>query len=251
MKPIPKPLFWNAYSFSKKISIYKNYLGKEYSIYVDKLSAKEIAISYGIKVAPLIKVLKNTDDIIQDDLKTGYILKASHGSGWNIFLNETQNVEEIKSQLKYWNKPYTKYNEVQYKFITPKFFIEQQIVDKYLKRSGSLVYMIRCIYGNPIPNIRVRYDQKVNSYNFAWEQIEKFELDIKIEKPKYLSEMINYAKDMSKQFEFVRMDFFIDENDDIYFSEYTFTPGAGHSMNSQMLEMVDSSYWKSFCHKNV
>lgn len=251
MKPIPKPLFWNAYSFSKKISIYKKYLGKEYSAYIDKLSAKDIAISYGIKVAPLVRVLKDVDDVTQDDLKSGYLLKASHGSGWNIFLNETQSIEEIKTKLKNWNKPYNKYNELQYNFITPKFFIEEQIVDKYLKRSGSLVYMIRCIYGNPIPNVRVRYNQKVNSYNFAWKPIEKFELDIKIEKPKHLTEMINYAKGMSKQFEFVRMDFFIDENDDIYFSEYTFTPGAGTSMNSQMLEIVESSYWKSFKDKNI
>jgi len=37
------------------------------------------------------------------------------------------------------------------------------------------------------------------------------------EKPKNLDKMIEYAEKLSKNFEFVRMDFYIDKNDDIYY----------------------------------
>jgi hypothetical protein len=247
MKPIPKPLLWGTYTFSKKISIYKQYLGEYHAQYVDKLSAKKIASDYGVQVAPLIRILESPDDITKDDLKTGWILKASHGSGWNIILNEDLDIKKIKQTLHSWNKTFDANNERQYKSILPRFFIEEIITDKYLKQSGSFSYLIRCIYGNPIPNIRVRtFDGKVNSYDLNWKQIDPPQIPIQIGKPKRLNEMIELAKKMSKQFEFVRMDFYIGENDVIYFSEYTFTPSAGYAIKSRQTEQFDSAYWPRF-----
>ena len=44
--------------------------------------------------------------------------------------------------------------------------------------------------------------------------------------PDFFDEMLNMAKDLSKDFPFVRVDFFL-ANDRYYFAELTFTPGAG------------------------
>ena len=44
--------------------------------------------------------------------------------------------------------------------------------------------------------------------------------------PVFFSQMLEMAKDLSKDFPFVRVDFFL-ANDRYYFAELTFTPGAG------------------------
>lgn len=50
-------------------------------------------------------------------------------------------------------------------------------------------------------------------------------------RPKCLEEMIQYAARLSMGIPFVRVDFFvIDEH--VYFSEFTFTPGAGYGLFS-------------------
>lgn len=242
MNPIPKPVNWNLLPMYEKVSIYTKFLGPEIAPYIDKLSAKEIAAPYGVKVAPLVRVLKDINDIHQEDLKSGHILKAAHGCKWNIDLNETLNTEDIKKKLREWNRPYIDHGEPQYKFLTPKFYIEERITDKYLGKKDSLVYHIRCIYGTPIPIVRIRHSSgKANTYTFSWEPLQAVELHVKLEKPKNLDQMIEFASKMSKDFEFVRMDFYVDENDDIYFSEYTFTPSAGTKINCPAIE--SPSHW--------
>ena len=47
--------------------------------------------------------------------------------------------------------------------------------------------------------------------------------DIKFEKPKYLDLMLKYAKKLSAEFAFVRVDFY-EFNEKIYLGELTFTP---------------------------
>ena len=50
-------------------------------------------------------------------------------------------------------------------------------------------------------------------------------MDEKIQKPKKLKELQKYAKILSSDFCYVRMDFYIIDNE-IYFGEYTFTPAC-------------------------
>ena len=40
--------------------------------------------------------------------------------------------------------------------------------------------------------------------------------------------MLNNARILSNRFEFVRIDYYIDNNNDIYFSEFTFSPAGGN-----------------------
>jgi hypothetical protein len=105
------------------------------------------------------------------------------------------------------------------------------------------VYHIRCFYGTIAPYIRVRHDKKGNNYDLSWNLLETPEIKFTIEKPVHLDKMIAFATSMSKQFEFVRMDFYVDIHDDIYFSEYTFTPNAGMRIDSNIIEIESSKYW--------
>jgi len=241
--PIPKPDNWISLQFHQKISIYKKFLGAEIAPYVDKLSAKQIASSFGVKVAPLVRILKDVDDITDQDLKEGWILKAAHGCRWNIWLKPSMSLIAIKQQLKDWNVPYRPLDEPHYKHIVPRFYIEERLADKCFGITNSLSYQIRCVYGTVIPIIRAWYHDAGNTYDIAWNQLEAPQIPQNIPKPVQLDKMLEYASAMSKSLEFVRIDFYVDEHDDIYFSEYTFTPRGGLSTNLHSLEVVASKYW--------
>ena len=50
--------------------------------------------------------------------------------------------------------------------------------------------------------------------------------DVKIEKPKHLDKMLNFARQLAQEETFVRIDFY-SIDDKIYFGEFTYTPGSG------------------------
>ena len=70
--------------------------------------------------------------------------------------------------------------------------------------------------------------------------------DIKftINKPNELDKMINLSRILSKPFEFVRIDFYISKNSDIYFCEFTFTPNSGFQVYSDDIEFKLGTLWK-------
>lgn len=228
---IQKPKNWNQMAFYQKIAYYGRFLTKEHSIYVDKLKAKEIVKEIcgdAICVPRVVRVIENIEDINESDLNEMYIIKGSHGCKYNININQKTTVDYVKKQLKSFNSIFNPYkNEKQYTFLTPQFFIEEKIDDFYTGRSGKAgVFMIRCIYGNPV-SIGVIVDNKMNNYDIDWNPI-NIEMKIDINDIKEdVSRMIELSKKLSAPFEFVRMDFYLDKKRDIYFSEFTFTPSGG------------------------
>jgi hypothetical protein len=242
---IDKPLNWNLIYFNQKIKYYGENLTEKFSYFVDKLTVKNI-ITYicgnKIKTANVIKILKDIDDINLDDLKENYILKSSHASGWNLKLDNQIDIFKIKFNLKNWNKIYSLEKEKQYSYLKPRFFIEEIIDDKYLGKNGNAyIYMIRCIYGKPLC-INIKLNDKQNYYTIDWKPFYENELGY-FDKPKNLSLMLEIASILTRPFEFVRLDFHIDKNDDIYFSEYTFTPNGGNKVFSNQLEYTLGKEW--------
>ena len=221
---------WSNLPLFKKILLYKKRLGKSESKYVDKLEVKNIVkdiLGDEIQVANVIRVLSDYKDIKEEDLNDNYIIKATHGSGWNIDLEKNKDINVIISKLKSWsNKKLTHLGEMQYKYMEPRFFIEEKIIDKFLGRTGNaIVYMLRCIHGNPV-TFTVKKGDLANSYDINLKILKPLEFEFDISKID-IEKLKNFAKILSKPFEFVRMDFYIDINDKIYLSEYTFTPAAG------------------------
>ena len=248
IKKIIKPNNWNELLLCQKIKYYGTQLDEEYSKYVDKLNAKEIVKSKCgdlIKIAKVKKLMKNYDDLILDDIKTNCIIKTTHASGWNISINanDDNNLLEIIEKLKSFNKIYGQGDmEKQYNYIKPRYFIEELIKDKYLK-DEVLDYMVRCINGEPISmSVQQKSIGKQNSYNNNWDLIISPQL-FKIPKPVKFNELFNLSRLLSKGFEFVRIDFFIDINDDIYFSEFTFTPAGGNPIFSYNIEKEFGKLW--------
>lgn len=245
-----KPSNWKNLMLFEKIQYYGLCLNENYSKYVDKINAKEIVkeiCGENVKVTKILKLLKQPHAICFNDLVEDCIIKSSHGSSWNIPIKKRNitytNMVEIRKKLNSWNKVYSK-SEKQYIFIKPRFFIEETIDDKYYGKTGNaLVYMVRCIYGKAITiSPYLKNEDKISNYDVSWNLIYKNELP-HIEKPKNIDKMIEYAELLSKPFEFVRIDFYIDKNDDLYFSEYTFTPKGGNITFTKELEKKLGEYW--------
>jgi hypothetical protein len=240
-----------------------NKLNKNFSIYVDKLQAKRIVkhmCGNKIKVPRTVRLLKNYEDITEDDLNTNYIIKAAHSSGCNVVITPyiKNNVSYIKNRLKKHNRIYIGKNEIQYSYLKPTFFVEEIIDDKQFGKNGNAItYMLRCIHG--IPYTMTLLDKKKNMqqhYLFNenktlklvqmnYEELHqlKFNYHIDVPKQNLIDKMYNLASTLSKPFEFVRIDFYIGKDDDIYFSEFTFTPGCGWRNFSMDVEIKLGKYW--------
>ena len=95
-------------------------------------------------------------------------------------------------------------------------------------------YKIFCFHGEP-KFIEVDYDRyfghKLNVYDLDWNFIDFYmtspnDPNVKIPRPLKLEKMLEFARILSKGDVFTRVDFYSVDND-IYFGELTYTPGAG------------------------
>lgn len=232
---------WSELPFYKKINIYGRQLTNFHARYVDKIEAKKIIqeIAPELKVAKLIRILENPDDITDEDIKKDRIIKSAHGSAWNIYL--PNDITFIKNKLNGWNnKYYSSHIEKQYSFIQPRFFIEEVIKDK-LVSDNLMTYMVRCIKGEPV-SLGVKYKNYINNYTLNWTDLIKQKIQFKINKPEELEFILEISRKLSKPFEFVRIDYFIG-TDGVYFSEYTFTPNGGRPVFPNDLEYSLGKLW--------
>lgn len=246
MRPIRKPSNWNSLPFCAKIEYYGTQLDESYAPYVDKLEAKRIVktICPSLNVANVIRVLESPDDISEADFCADHILKSSHGSGWNILLDPSLEVSQVRQQLHAWNQVFST-TQKQYSFLKPRFFIEERVNDFYTGSSGkAAVFMFRCIRGVPV-SVGVRLihgDTRQNSYTPSFQLMEP--PMFAFEKPSAWKDMLQYAKNLSQPFEFVRVDFYLNKQNKVYFSEFTFTPANGYPVYSMQLEHQLGRHWK-------
>ena len=184
---------------------------------------------------PLLGVWDRFEDIDFNTLPNQFVLKANHGCGWNIIVQDKQkfDVEDARKKFRIWmgkNYAYQGF-ELHYKDIVPKIIAEQYIEGF----EGQLNdYKFICTNGN-IQYIWVdtdRYgDHQRTIFNTDWEK-QDFRIRIgntainNIPKPDNFDKMKELATVLCKGFAIVRVDFY-NVQGKIYFGEMTFTPGNG------------------------
>ncbi len=186
---------------------------------------------------PLLGVWDRFDDIDFDTLPDKFVLKANHGSGWNVIVKDKSslNIEATRSKFNNWmKKNYAFCNglELHYKNIEPKIIAEQYIVSD---NSGLNDYKFFCFNGN-IELIWVDVNRFEgmhirNIYSPAWEMLsvtKDYPNDVELNlRPECYEQMNKLARTLSDEFIFVRVDFY-EVNGRIYFGEMTFTSGSGY-----------------------
>jgi hypothetical protein len=181
----------------------------------------------------------NAEDIPFDELPQQFVIKVTHGSGFNIIcknkdkINREKTIRKLNSWLK--SKFIPCYGEWFYGVVKPRI-----IVEKYLNEEGFEVpidYKVFCFNGEPkIIDVHTgRYNEHIrNLYDLEWNIIKDTSIGYQsknsmvIEKPEQLSRLLEYSRKLSSNFIHSRVDFYI-VNKKIYFGEITFTNGAGFS----------------------
>lgn len=177
----------------------------------------------------------DANDIPWDDLPDRFVLKVTHGSGYNIICTDKSKLdrEDCIKKLNKWRKEkfLRCYGEWFYGVEKPRI-----IVEEFLDAGEGKVpadYKILCFDGQPhyvILNTDRFGDHKQNIYDVNWNHVEGVDLGYPhgapIEKPEKWEELVECAKMLSEGFPHVRVDLYLVQ-DKIYFGEMTFTYNAG------------------------
>lgn len=184
----------------------------------------------------IYKIYDGVDDICLSELPSSFVLKTTHGSGWNIICKNKNLLDfnyEFK-KLKWWLKSnyYWLGREWVYKDIKPKILCEKYLSDESGKPPKD--YKIFCFNGEP-KLIQVDINRfsfhKRNFYDTNWNLLDvrmiyPIYLQSNITKPVNLDIMLKYANLLASDFPFVRIDFYTISGK-IVFGEITFFPEAG------------------------
>ena len=177
----------------------------------------------------ILKIYKNVEQINFKELPNTFVIKANHGSGFNIIVNnKTQlNIEKTKKLLKDWIKiDYGKIGaEFHYSLIKRKIFVEE-FIGNNLKN-----YKFLCFNGKPkyaYVSIEENYKKYRNFYDMNWNFLNFSCLSephpsYNYPKPKFFNLMKEYATKLSSDFKFVRVDLYQLKNE-IRLGELTFIP---------------------------
>lgn len=185
---------------------------------------------------PLFGVWNKFDDINFDKLPDKFVLKANHGCGWNIIVKNKGKFDKAatKKKLDRWlntNYAFESGLELYYKDIPPKIiaeeFLENEDKDLY-------DYKIWCFNGKPEFIFLLAERQiksKIAVYDLNWNLLPfscSFpQYDKSVSKPDNLSEMLNVAKMLCKDFAYTRVDLYRLDNGSLKFGEMTFTTASG------------------------
>ena len=190
----------------------------------------------------LINVWDNPEDIDWGTLPHSFVLKCNYGSGFNVIV-EDKNKIDIQKTLLFLKKGLraNNYLEVHMRNMERKIICEKYLGDQYGNTPND--YKFYCFNGEPkvILVILDRYGEKKGAFmSLDWKVVsslsEEYEtLDTNfVPKPNSLDKMIYYARELSKPFPFVRMDFY-DVDGKPIFGEFTFTPrGCIHMQETEI-----------------
>lgn len=189
---------------------------------------------YGDKLVPLLGAWKKASDIDWESLPDQFVLKCNHGCAYNIVVADKNKIDKkaAEKQLDTWMKEdFGAFNiEIHYSRIKPHMITCEQYLG-----ANITDYKFFCFNGVPkfiYVSTDLIHDRQAH-IGFFYLDGKKMPLkredytDIpQVTLPPFFNEMLDMAKDLSKDFPFVRVDFFL-ANNTYYFAELTFTPSAG------------------------
>ncbi len=228
----------NPQTFNEKLQWCKLYYYPKNPLVVqcaDKYAVREYirAKGYEKTLVPLLGAWEKSSDINWDDLPDKFVLKCNHGCAYNILCSDKSSldIKKTENQLTSWLKEdFGAFNvELHYSKIKPRMIT----CEEYL---GDCItdYKFFCFNGKPrfiYVSTDLVHDRQaqIGFFNLDGTKMELKRDDYtdieSVEFPSYFDEMQKMAEDLSKDFPFVRVDFFI-ANGRYYFAELTFTPSA-------------------------
>ena len=211
---------------------------KEFSNLADKVEVRKyvkekIGNQY---LTTLYGVYNSPEEIDYSILPDKFVIKTNNGCGNNIIIKDRKqiNIQNITHQLKYWLKfPYGDLTgQIHYSQIKPQILIEEYLQQPEKDDVLPYDYKFFCHKGEPLYVLFYEY-RSVNGhitpnmlFDMNWNPIPDAVLRPAtniIERPKSFDKMKECVAALSKDFEFVRVDFY-EINGHPIFGEMTFTP---------------------------
>jgi hypothetical protein len=222
---------------------------------VDKEYAKTLALAKApkVKVAKLHAVMRLQDRTteaevmawLQPYLGQRLVLKPTHSCAAILYLDRAISPDEMNRFIAYSKQSFfPNRRETQYRPLEHKLLIEENITPE----SGLLNdYKFACANGHVLHG-RVDVGRFTPNHRRALFSVPDFklipvrygglEMAESVERPAHFHEMVAIAEDLSRGFDFVRIDLY-DRADGVYFGEFTFTPCAGSSRYSDEAFAID------------
>ena len=209
----------------------------EWSNLADKYLVHEYLKKKGLGalLTPIYGKWDNVDEIDISNLPNKFVLKTNCGSGDVLIIKDKSKVNI--SEIKQYFEQVLSYRfgkdsaEPHYLRIKPCVFAEHLL-------EGEIVdYKIWCFNGEPYCVLTVSnrnyetHAMDLNVFDLDWNRHnewlpEEYRNEIIVPKPKYLKEMLRYAKVLSSGFPQVRIDLYEKDNA-VFFGEMTFTSACG------------------------
>lgn len=250
---------WPSFKHPKDLSerILSSMLSEDFLRYADladKVKAPEYVKSKGLEKI-LLKhygVWKRADDINLEALPNKFILKPNNGSGGHVICRDKSSFDLdaakriLQSNL---DRGCHYAYEPHYNLIEPRILCEE-LLD--LGEGRVLTdYKFTCVKGK-IADIFLagensKGERKYATVDLNWNPLpytlDSFLLTPLPPKPEKLDEMVEYAKILSEDFDFVRVDLYEHEGK-VYFSELTFSPWGGfmYSYNDYGLKTIGKMF---------
>lgn len=251
--------------FNEKLQWLKLYYRNPlYIIGADKYAVRKfVADRIGERyLSKCLGVYESVEDIGFASLPEKFVLKATHGSGWNIICPDKSKIDWAlaKKKMRHWLKMDFSENgrEWQYHEIKPRIICEEFLVDpnypvlrdyKFFTFHGETKYIwVDFIerkdgcppifldtkevgYSNPVvrkDEVRFRnmYDAKWNFISGCGSLYPSHDTPA-IKKPECFDEMIGLARKLAYEFPHCRVDFYVIGGKRVVFGELTFTSGNG------------------------
>jgi TupA-like ATPgrasp len=229
-------------SYSEKIQYRKLFDRRPYLTETsDKLAVRDYAKRVlGEDLSP--ELLYSTTDpstIPFASLPQRFVVKATHGSGWNqlVFDRDTVDRRALIATCEGWlNTSYAKHrDEWAYRNVPRQIIIEEFLDDG----SGVSPWDIKVwVFNQHVRIVQIdtaRFGEHRRKYlDEHWNELTLYDfvpqIEHPVDKPSRLEDIIRYAEALARETDMLRVDFY-QAGDRVYFGEMTHTPGSGLTRN--------------------
>lgn len=205
-----------------------------YTRITDKLQFKDyVAKHVGEEyVVPLLGVWNSAEEIEWDKLPSKFVLKSNAGGDSQkvILIKDKakEDLKELSGRIKTWEYPYS--NDYFYNFNWPFKNISFRIIaEEYLPIDNLPYYdfKVHCFHGEPRYIHVVGHEpHEVTYYDLEWNKVPLQRgypnIHYEIPRPARLQDMIDISRKLSKEFTYIRVDFYCFE-DNLFVGELTMT----------------------------
>ena len=190
-------------------------------------------------LVPLLGVWDTPESIDFDALPEQFVLKATHGCGWNILVENKDELdfEEVRTQLRQWldtEYAYMAALELQYRYCEPRIIAEaylgggrEDVPDYKFFCFDGKVACIGVVSGRATHPQEACYDRDWNRLPCTYYGHPRMDDDVP--KPALLEKAILIAETLADGFPHVRVDLYLPSDNTVRFGEMTFTTASGNS----------------------